>query len=131
MISTKGRYAIRLLLDLAEQNTTSPVSLDSIAARQGISKKYLESIAKPLVKGKLIKGASGKNGGYSLTRNPDEYTVMEILELTEGSMATVSCLEEGAKECPRMDTCKTVSMWRGYDNLANEYFSNIKISDLI
>ena len=131
MISTKGRYAIRLMIDLAEQHSDSPVPLDMIAQRQDISKKYLESIVKLLVTGKLVRGASGKNGGYSLTRKPDEYTIMEILKLTEGSMATVACLEEGAEICPRMEKCKTVSMWRGYDNLVNDYFSKIKISDLI
>lgn len=131
MISTKGRYAIRLMIDLAEQHSDSPVPLDTIAQRQDISKKYLESIVKLLVTGKLVRGASGKNGGYSLTRKPDEYTIMEILKLTEGSMATVACLEEGAEICPRMEKCKTVSMWRGYDKLVNDYFSKIKISDLI
>lgn len=131
MISTKGRYAIRLMIDLAEQNSATPVPLDTIAARQDISKKYLESIVKLLVTGKLVKGASGKNGGYSLTRKPDEYTIMEILKLTEGSMATVACLEEGAEECPRMEKCKTISMWRGYDNMVNDYFSKIKITDLL
>ncbi len=131
MISTKGRYAIRLMIDLAEQNTDSPVTLDSIATRQDISKKYLESIVKLLVNGKLVKGASGKNGGYFLTRKPEDYTVLEILHLTEGSMATVACLEEGAAECPRIDKCKTVSMWRGYDELVNDYFSKITIKDLL
>lgn len=131
MISTKGRYAIRLMIDLAEQNSETPITLDSIATRQDISKKYLESIVKLLVTGKLVKGASGKNGGYSLTRKPDEYTIMEILKLTEGSMATVACLEDDSVECPRMDKCKTISMWRGYDELVNNYFSNIKISDLL
>lgn len=131
MISTKGRYAIRLMIDLAEQNSDTPVSLDSIATRQGISKKYLESIVKLLVTGKLVKGASGKNGGYFLTRKPEDYTILEILKFTEGSMATVACLEEGAEECPRMDKCKTVSMWKGYYNLVHEYFGSITISDLL
>lgn len=131
MISTKGRYAIRLMIDLAEQNSEIPVPLDSIATRQEISKKYLESIVKLLVNGKLVKGASGKHGGYSLIRQPEDITVLEILNLTEGSMATVACLEEGAEECPRLDKCKTVSMWRGYDNLVNDYFSKITIKDLL
>ena len=131
MISTKGRYAIRLMIDLAEQGTSHPVTLDSIATRQDISKKYLESIVKLLVGGKLVKGTSGKNGGYFLTRKPDEYTILEILNITEGSMATVACLEESAEKCPRMEKCKTISMWRGYDNLVNDYFGKIKISDLM
>lgn len=131
MISTKGRYAIRLMIDLAEQNSETPVPLDSIALRQGISKKYLESIVKLLVTGNLVRGASGKHGGYSLTRKPEDYTILEILKLTEGSMATVACLEEGAEDCPRMDKCKTISMWRGYDNLVNDYFSKITVQDLL
>lgn len=131
MISTKGRYAIRLMIDLAEQNSEVPVPLDSIALRQDISKKYLESIVKMLVAGKLVKGASGKHGGYSLIRKPEEYTILEILKLTEGSMATVACLEDGAEECPRIDKCKTISMWRGYDELVNDYFSKITVKDLL
>lgn len=131
MISTKGRYAIRLMIDLAEQNSEVPVPLDSIALRQDISKKYLESIVKLLVAGKLVKGASGKHGGYSLIRKPEEYTILEILKLTEGSMATVACLEDGAEECPRIDKCKTISMWRGYDELVNDYFSKITVKDLL
>lgn len=131
MISTKGRYAIRLMIDLAEQHSDSPVTLDSIAARQDISKKYLESIVKLLVSGKLVKGTSGKNGGYLLTRKPEEYTVLEIIQLTEGSMATVACLEEGAETCPRAEKCKTVSMWKGFDDLVSDYFSKITIKDLL
>lgn len=131
MISTKGRYAIRLMLDLAAQQTDAPTPLDAIATRQGISKKYLESIVKLLVTGKLVKGASGKGGGYSLTRTPENYTILEILKLTEGSLATVACLEENAEECPRAKTCKTVNMWRGYDQLFHDYFSKITIKDLL
>lgn len=131
MISTKGRYAIRLMLDLAEQHSDKPVPLDTIALRQDISKKYLESIVKLLVTGKLVKGFGGKNGGYLLTRAPEEYTIMEILRLTEGTMATVACLEEGATECPRLDKCKTIGMWKGYDKLVNDYFSGITLTDLL
>lgn len=131
MISTKGRYAIRLMLDLAEQNTDTPVTLDAIATRQDISKKYLESIVKILVTGKLVKGTSGKGGGYFLTRRPEEYTILEILNLTEGSLSTVACLEESAEICPRKDKCKTISMWTGYDKLTKDYFSQITIQDLL
>lgn len=131
MISTKGRYAIRLMIDIAEQNSEKPVPLDDIAMRQGISKKYLESIVKLLVVGKLVKGASGKGGGYYLTKAPEEYTIYEILKLTEGSLSSVACLEEGAEECPRIDKCKTVSMWRGYDKLMIDYFNGITIKDLL
>ena len=92
MISTKGRYAIRLMIDLAEQNTDKPTTLDAIATRQDISKKYLESIVKSLVAARLVKGTSGKGGGYFLTRKPEEYPVYEILRITEGSLSTVACL---------------------------------------
>ena len=119
------------MIDLAEQEKDTPVSLDSIASRQDISKKYLESIAKLLVNGKLVKGVSGKKGGYSLTRSPEEYNIMEILKITEGSMATVACLEDDAQACPRKDQCRTLSMWRDYDKLVNDYFSNITIADLM
>lgn len=131
MISTKGRYAIRLMIDLAEQNSPTPVPLDAIATRQDISKKYLESIVKTLVTGNLVKGASGKGGGYSLIKKPEDITILEILKLTEGSIATVACLEENAEECPRIDKCKTISMWRGYDDLFKDYFSKITIRDLL
>ena len=131
MISTKGRYAIRLMIDLAEQNSDTPVPLDAIALRQDISKKYLESIVKLLVTGKLVKGASGKGGGYFLTKSPEEYSIIEILKLTEGSLATVACLEDGAEECPHATKCKTLSMWKGYDKLTYDYFSKITIKDLL
>lgn len=131
MISTKGRYAIRLLLDLAEQNSDKPVPLDSVALRQDISKKYLEAIAKLLVQGNLLTSTSGKGGGYRLCKKPAEYNIMEILKITEGSMATVSCLEDGAERCPRQEKCKTISMWKGYDDLMNDYFSKITINDLL
>ena len=102
MISTKGRYALRVMIDLAEHEHDSCIPLKEIAARQEISKKYLEIIVKDMVKGKLITGTSGKGGGYKLCRAPEEYTVGEILELTEGTLASVACLSDGAEECPRI-----------------------------
>lgn len=131
MISTKGRYAIRLMIDLAEQNATGPVTLDAIATRQDISKKYLESIVKLLVTGKLVKGTSGKGGGYFLTRNPKDYTIIEILNMTEGSLSSVACLDEGADDCPHKEKCKTLNMWKGYNDLTQDYFSKIKLIDLL
>ncbi len=131
MISTKGRYALRLMLDLCEQTPDTPIPLEAIAERQFISKKYLESIVKLLVQGKLVKGIGGKGGGYFLTRRPEEYTVYEVLELTEGSLATVACLEDGAEKCPQEAKCKTISMWREYDQLTKDYFSKITIKDLL
>lgn len=130
MISTKGRYAIRFMIDLAEQPEGIWVPLEESAARQGISKKYLEIVVKILVGGKLVKGASGKGGGYRLLRKPEEYTVGEILELTEGSLATVACLEKDAESCPRKDICKTIKMWEGFHRIMHSYFDTITIADL-
>ena len=131
MISTKGRYAIRLMIDLAEQNSDTPIPLVAIAERQDISKKYLEAMLKILVTNKLVKATSGKGGGYSLVRTPEEYTVWEILNLTEESMSSVACLIDGAENCPRESKCHTVSMWRGYDQMVKDYFSKITIKDLL
>ena len=131
MISTKGRYAIRFMIDLAEQSTDTPVPLDETAARQDISKKYLEIIVKILVKGKLVKGTSGKGGGYLLMRRPEEYTIGEILELTEGTLSTVACLNADAEQCPRESSCKTLPMWKKFDNIVHDYFFNITIADLV
>lgn len=130
MISTKGRYAIRFMIDLADHAEGGPVTLDDIARRQGISKKYLEMIVKLLVNGKLVKGTSGKGGGYRLLRKPGEYTVAEILLLTEGSMTTVACLEENAEICPMEDCCKTAQMWRKFDALVHDFFSGITLEEL-
>lgn len=130
MISTKGRYAIRFMIDLAEQPVGTPVPLDEIAERQGISKKYLEIVVKLLVKGKLVKGVSGKGGGYRLVRAPEEYTVDEILEAAEERLATVACLSKGAEPCPREAGCKTLPMWKKFDDMVHSYFSGITIEDL-
>jgi len=131
MISTKGRYAIRFMVDLAEQPEGLPVPLEDIAQRQEISKKYLEIVVNLLVKAKLVKGTSGKGGGYRMLRKPDEYTVGEILEITEGTLATVACLAEGAELCPREKKCKTLPMWKKYDSLVNDFFYGITIDDLV
>ena len=131
MISTKGRYAIRFMIDLAEQPGDSPVPLEDTAERQAISKKYLETVVNLLVKAKLVKGASGKGGGYRLLRRPSEYTVEEILRSTEGTMATVACLKDDADVCPRESCCKTLPMWKKYDSMIYDFFSGITIEDLV
>lgn len=131
MISTKGRYAIRFLLDLAEQPANQPVPLDEIANRQDISKKYLESVVKILVTAKMVRGTSGKGGGYLLLRKPEEYTIGEILRTTEISLASVACLMDGAESCPREKECRTLPMWRKFDSMVNDYFDGITIADLI
>ena len=131
MISTKGRYALRVMIDLAEQNTDKFVPLDEITLRQGISKKYLESILKILVSEKLVRGLRRKSGGYKLTHKPEEYTAREVLELTEGTLATVACLRSGSEPCLLESSCKTLPMWRNFDNMVYDFFSNITIWDLV
>ena len=131
LISTKGRYALRVMIDLAEHQADGFIPLKVIAQRQDISEKYLESIIKLLVKAKLLSGLRGKGGGYQLTKAPDQYTAGEILRLTEDSLAPVSCLEPGAPVCSQSSECRTLSMWRGLDKIINDYLDNITIADLI
>ena len=131
MISTKGRYALRVMIDLAEHGDGEAVPLHDVAERQQISKKYLESIVSTLVKGKLVKGSSGKGGGYILCRPPEEYTVGEILELTEGTLAVVACLASDAGACPRASVCKTLPMWVEFDRMVHDFFFTKKLSDIM
>ena len=131
MISTKGRYALRVMIDLAEQDKGQPVPLKDIAERQGISKKYLEIIVKDLVDGKLVKGASGKGGGYVLLRKPEEYSVGEIVELMEGTLAPVACLSKDADACPRYASCVTLPLWQELDQLVHDFLYQKKLTDLI
>ncbi|MDY3281126.1 RrF2 family transcriptional regulator [Dysosmobacter sp.] len=131
LISTKGRYALRVMIDLAEHQSDGFIPLKVIAERQEISEKYLESIIKLLVKAKLLNGVRGKGGGYKLTRAPEQYTVGSILRLTEDSMAPVSCLEAGTDACPRAAECRTLSLWQGLDKVINDYLDNITVADLM
>ena len=131
MISTKGRYALRVMIDLAEHNNGQPVPLKDIAERQGISKKYLEIIVKDLVDGKLVRGASGKGGGYVLLRKPEEYSVGEIVELMEGTLAPVACLSKDAEACPRYKDCVTLPLWREMDQLVHDFLYQKKLSELV
>ena len=131
MISSKGRYALRVMIDLARQNNEGYVPLKDIAERQNISKKYLEIIAKELVGAKLLKGVSGKGGGYRLSREPEDYSVGEILDVMENSMAVVSCLENGAEEGPRAAECDTLPMWTELNELIHDFLYSKKLSDLI
>lgn len=110
LISTKGRYALRVMIDLAEHQSDGFIPLKVIAERQEISEKYLESIIKLLVRAKMLNGLRGKGGGYKLTKSPDQYPVSAILRLTEDSLAPVACLEENADACPRMADCRTLSL---------------------
>lgn len=131
MISTKGRYALRVMIDLAEHEAEGHIPLKDIATRQQISKKYLESIVKELVRGKLVSGVSGKGGGYLLCRPADQYSVGEILELLEGPLSSVSCLLEDAVECPRADSCQTLPLWSEFDQLVHDFLYGKKLTDLI
>ncbi len=131
MISTKGRYALRVMIDLAGQGGEKPVPLKDIAERQDISKKYLEIIVKELVKGKLIAGASVKGGGYKLCRRPEEYTVGEIIELMEGTLSPVACLADPDVKCPRKQICQTLPLWVEFDGLVHDFFYGKRLSDLL
>ena len=130
IVSTKGRYALRVMIDLAEHQAERYVPLKEVAARQDISEKYLENILKVLVQNGFLEGLCGKGGGYRLTRSPDQYTVAEILLLTEGSLAPVSCLTPGAPACERMANCRTYTMWKGLNDLIADYFGKITLADL-
>ena len=130
MISTRGRYALRVIIDLAEHKTDGYVPMKEVAARQEISLKYLERILPVLVKNGLVEGVQGKGGGYKLSRAPEECTVGEILRFTEGNLAPVACLDCNAEVCEKKDTCKTLSMWTEFYRLTNEYFDGITIAEL-
>lgn len=129
MISTKGRYALRVMVDLSEHNTGVHIPLKDIAERQEISQKYLESIMTVLSKARFVDALHGKGGGYKLNRAPNEYTVGSILKLTEGTLAPVTCLEEGYN-CERAATCRTLPMWIELDRIIDQYFEGITIADL-
>lgn len=131
MISTKGRYALRVLIDIAQQDQESYIPLKEIALRQEISEKYLQQITKELVKANILTGVSGKGGGYKLTRPPKDIIVGEILELMEGSLATVACLAPNAAKCARKDHCKTLPMWIKFDTMVHDFFFHISIDDLV
>lgn len=131
MISTRGRYALRVMIDLAEHEEERSVPMRMIAERQGLSRKYLEIIGKDLVTAGLIRGISGKGGGYQLCRKPSEYTVGEILETMEGTLAPVACLECGAKKCPREENCKTLPMWKEFDSMIHDFFYSRTLADIV
>lgn len=131
MISTKGRYALRVMIDLAENYGNGFVPMKEVAERQDISLKYLERILPVLAKNKLIQGHQGKGGGYRLTMEPYRYRVGDILRLTEGELAPVACLNCDANECERAKTCKTLPMWSEFYRLTNTYFDGITLADLM
>ena len=131
MISTRGRYALRILIDLAEHQQDGYITLKESADRQGISEKYLESIVKELVRAKYLEGLRGKGGGYRLSRPAEEINVLDILNLMEGTMVPVACLEAGSKPCPRVAVCRTVPIWQGLEKTINDYLSAYTLQDLI
>lgn len=131
MISTRGRYALRVLLDLAEADRQSYTPLKDIARRQGISQKYLESIMTALSKAELIDAVHGKGGGYRLRRAPEAYPIGEILRLTEGSLAPVSCLDGGAEPCEKAALCRTRPLWDGLNRLILDYLDSHSLADLL
>lgn len=130
IISTRGRYALRVMLDLAENSNSEYIAMNKIAERQGISLKYLERILPVLTQNRIVEGVHGKGGGYRLTRKPEEYKVGEILRLTEGDFAPVSCLECGAKPCERAKKCKTLPMWTKLHDMIGNYLDSVTLADL-
>ena len=131
MISTKGRYALHIMIDLAQHNDGSFIPLKDISARQTISKKYLEIIIKELVVNNLVDSLAGKGGGYKLNKAPEDYTVEEILVATEGTLAPIACLKEDAKECPNAFKCDTLPFWKEYYDLIHNFFKNKHLTDLL
>ncbi len=131
LISTKGRYALRVMIDLAEEGKDEYVALQHIADKENISMKYLESIIVLLSKAGLLDGRRGKNGGYRLCRPAEEYTALEILILTEGALAPVTCLESEINTCERAGHCHTLPMWEGLRKVINEYLSGVTLADLV
>ena len=131
LISTKGRYALRILIDLAEHKDEGYIPMKAVAERQELSLKYIESIMPALTKNKLVEGVHGKGGGYRLSRDIKDYTVGEILRLTEGSLAPVSCLACDEKKCNREKICKTLPMWKKFYNITNDFFDSISLAEFV
>ena len=131
IVSTRGRYALRILIELAELDHGGYVPMKTIAENQGLSLKYLERIIPVLTQNGILEGLQGKNGGYRLCRKPEEITADEILCLTEGDLAPVTCLECGAEPCQRLDNCRTVAMWANFHKLIHDYFKGITLADLM
>lgn len=130
MISTRGRYALRLMIDLAQHNTGENIALRDICERQAISLKYLEQIVAQLSKAGLLKSARGAQGGYRLAKPPEEYTAGEILRLTEGNLAPVACLEQEPNDCQRAEGCEAVGFWKGLYKVINQYVDGVTLADL-
>ncbi len=130
IVSTKGRYALRVMIDIAQNREDGYVPLNEIAARQSISEKYLEAILKRLVQSGLVTGVRGKNGGYRLTRDPALITAWDVISVTESELSVVSCLSPGAAACDRADECTTLPMWREFNAVLQAFFQKYTIQDL-
>ena len=130
-ISTKGRYALRLMVDLAEHKDSGFIALKDVAKRQNISKKYLEQIVPVLNGAGILTTNRGNRGGYKLAKEPEEYTVGDILRITEGSIAPVSCLESEVNSCERKNFCQTLYVWEGLYKVVNEYLDSITVQDIV
>ena len=131
MISSRGRYCLRVMIDLAEHQGEGYIPMKDVAKRQGISLKYMEKILPTHVKNNIVEGLQGKTGGYRLTRKPEEYALGEILRLTEGSLAPVACLECGAAPCDRAAQCRTLPVWTELDRIVNQYLDGVTVADLL
>ncbi len=131
MISTRGRYALRVLIDLAENQRDSYITLKEVAGRQDISEKYLENIVKKLVRAGMLDALRGKGGGYRLGREPEQIRVLDVLTLMEGTLVPVACLEEGGRPCERLAECRTLPLWRGLNDVVSDYLSRYSIRDLM
>ena len=131
IVSTKGRYALRVMLSFAQRSDGEYVPLKEIAEAEGISQKYLESIMTILSKAGFVDAVHGKGGGYRLNRKPEDYTVGSILKLTEGSLSAVSCTSQGAAACSRTTCCQTLPMWEKLEKMIDEFFEGITLADLL
>ena len=131
IVSTRGRYALRVLVEMAEHSADERIPLKEISEKQGISQKYMESIMTLLSKNGFVDAIHGKGGGYMLNRKPEEYRIGDILRLTEGTLAPVACLEKNAEQCPKQNVCRTVGMWRKLDELIESYLDSVTIADLM
>lgn len=131
IVSTRGRYALRVMIDLAEHHSDDRIPLKDISSRQSISQKYMEAIMTLLSKNGFVDAIHGKGGGFKLNRAPEQYKVGEILRLTEGTLAPVACLQENAEDCVRASECRTLPMWAKLNSLVNEYLDSVTIADLM
>lgn len=130
-ISTRGRYALRFMIDLAQRDNGEYTALKDVSVRQEISVKYLEQITSLLSKFGLLMSVRGPQGGYKLSKPPSEYKIGEILRITEGSLAPVACMEGAQNLCPKRDTCRTLALWQGLNRVINEYLDSMTLEDLL